>query len=193
MEVEKLGHEDTSDHEHSGNNAERAADAQADAIAAEAKHSLFLDSINPNFRPPTNLSPTPKVEAPSPSASSPSASSQSAPSQGREDMAGHDKPLSHSLFPERKSYDFLENHPYDSPFTPYAPYNGAQRGFNELHPGDLFRENRQQWVDEQADKIFPGFGRFEGKGLNQDWRLDYLDAKNCRVRSVGLCFMMKMR
>ncbi len=45
----------------------------------------------------------------------------------------------------------------------------------------------QNFRDDIADKVFPGFGRLQSS--DNQWRLDYLDPSACNTRArVGLCF-----
>jgi hypothetical protein len=65
-------------------------------------------------------------------------------------------------------------------------------------PGQPAAPNdRSQMVDGLADKLYPGFGRFESDGPGgpgTKWRFDYLDPSRCTTKAdVGLCFKLNFR
>lgn len=52
-------------------------------------------------------------------------------------------------------------------------------------------ERRGKVADRIADQIAPGFGRIEWQRGDQKWRLDYLHARSCKLKGVGVCLTVK--
>ncbi len=81
----------------------------------------------------------------------------------------------------------------------YANWQREWQNANPAPPGSnrnmLIDRNNwqgQDLSDRAADMIFQGFGRFEGKAGDQQWRLDYLKGRACRFKGLGLCFSMNL-
>lgn len=54
-------------------------------------------------------------------------------------------------------------------------------------------ETRQRTFEKVADSIAPGLGRVEFKIGSNNARLDYLYAKRCRVKGVGICLQVQFK
>jgi hypothetical protein len=139
------------------------------AIHDEASHSLFLDSLPYQLRP--------------------------APSSGLigppRDGGHHDEPvlkIDHEN-PHFKKED-IEAQARNT--IRESETAGPLKGSPGYKPPDIFADNKQRFIDDAEDKVFPGFGRIQSKNPNQDWRLDYLYSNRCKNSGFGLCFIMKM-
>lgn len=69
----------------------------------------------------------------------------------------------------------------------YLVYDGDKR-VND--PARELAIRTQSTADRIADMIHPGLGRFEFKIGSNRARLDYLNARRCRMRGVGICFQV---
>jgi hypothetical protein len=166
--------------------------AENRALQAESQRTLFMDTIDPRFRPSANQ---PEVIAPALSKIRP----QPDPSAGPQPESTvypktaqdtRSAPMPQSIFMDNhqaKPYDdYLAGRPNDLPYPLRQPeIYGLRQDF-------ILRERDQQAADNVADMIFPGFGRFQGKSFDHDWRLDYLSSKRCNFKGFGVCFMMNL-
>jgi hypothetical protein len=182
--------------------ANSAADAKAEgrinepdhkAIADEARHSLFMDSVDPRFRLPDNYNPvrdTTGLKADGPLAT-PANPALDRSNDGSDKVLGgpvfrdKDSNLSQEEYVERQR-EWLNANP-----STFNSVNGYGRDNRNMFP-DRTNSPGQYFSDKAADFVFPGFGRFEGKAGEQDWRLDYLHGRNCRISGPSLCFSMKL-
>ena len=177
----------------SNNEGQPDSASTAEAIKREAHNSLFLDSIPPNFRLPSvsldDPPATPEAPKHSPEATGPDAKS-AAPHKNGTDA------LPSKIFAEneddRLTQEYIARRPGDEPYT--VPRIGDDKTF-QLN--DRFLQQDQRMADRAEDFIYPGFGRFQGKGLGpfsglEDWRLDYLYGKPCRIKGPSLCFSIRV-
>ncbi|MBS1991960.1 MAG: hypothetical protein JSS86_11340 [Cyanobacteria bacterium SZAS LIN-2] len=142
------------------------------AIRDQVSHSLYMDSVPPNFRP---KSPVGKY----------------GPQQEEVDLnhpilkGNADGSMNH-VDSRAKMDEEVKRAERD------AELYGPSRGLPGFRKQDIFTESRQRFSDQAADMIFPGFGRIESKDPNNQWRLDYIYSSRCRTKGLGLCFSMKL-
>jgi hypothetical protein len=157
----------------------------------EAQHSLFMDTIDPRFRPKL---PDAEESPPFLTPRSPQLDPTTGPaSHAVPDLLDpQDRPS--TRLPESIFKDSHEKKPdlYDPSSRPpnESTYIFPQPGIFDYRSRNPYSERSQHFGDDAADNVFPGFGRFEGAGTSQDWRLDYLSGRSCRLKGLGLCFKM---
>jgi len=97
--------------------------------------------------------------------------------------------MPHSIF-ERPKADEDLNRVVRDPTDPR--YTDSMQGIPGYRPRDIYSLQRQNFADEAADHVFPGFGRLENKANGNQWRLDYLYSQRCRIKGPGLCFTLNL-
>jgi len=75
-------------------------------------------------------------------------------------------------------------------FGDYDPYSTDHRGVDAARQ---ISQYRQRTADRIADMISPGFGRTEFNVGDNHVRIDYIYAKRCKMRGLGICLQMTFK
>lgn len=106
---------------------------------------------------------------------------------------------SNALPPQKDLNDFAIERNKSADVDVYGPvyedgrYQGDEGERKNREALRKIEAQRQRTFERVADSIAPGLGRVEFKAGSNDVRIDYLYAKRCRVKGIGICLQVRFK